>query len=275
MEWSKIKTIIILILAVSNVFLLGLLVSRAASRSASEQALRSGTIAVFEKSGILMGSEIIPKNRTFSALRLDRDRTREKDISGLLGETKYSNPGGGIDIYSGEKGIALFRGNGEFEIRVNEGALTANPDGYKEYAIKLFEKMGFETEESRLFVGYTDDAVTVTSGQSLDGFSIFNCRAEVVFQNGSLVAVSGRRLTSDPVSSEEMDTISVETALIRFLNYLNRQGDVCNRMEEITPGYVAQTTAIDPVRLVPVWKITTDTGAYYVFCETGAVEKIA
>ncbi|SMC86576.1 hypothetical protein [Papillibacter cinnamivorans] len=273
MEWSKLKTIIILILAVSNVFLAGLLISRAAARDASQQAAIDRTVAVFEKNGIRMDSEIIPKVLTYKTLQLERNRNREQEIASVLGRSSYSDQGGGISIYSGENGTALFRGNGEFEILMNDGAIPVDPDSYKEYASELFARMGFDTKEGFSLSEEEDGTVAVSSGQTLDGSPVFNCRAIVSFLDGQLISVAGRRLTSDPVSSEEAESISVETALVRFLNYLNEQGDVCNRIETITPGYTAQATAVDPVRLVPVWKIVTDTGAYYVSCETGAVEK--
>lgn len=273
MEWSKLKTIIILILVVCNVFLAGLLISRAAARDASEQAARLRTVEVFEKSGIRLDSGTVPETRTYKTLLLERNRNSEEEIAAVLGRTSYSDQGGGISIYSGESGMALFRGNGEFEILVNDGAIPVDPDNYEEYAAELFAQMGFDTEESFSVSEEEDGTVAISSGQTLDGSPVFNCRAVVSFLDGRLISVTGRRLTSDPVSSEETKAISVETALIRFLNYLNQQGDVCNRIETITPGYTAQSAAVDPVRLVPVWKIITDTGAYYVNCGTGTAEK--
>ena len=65
------------------------------------------------------------------------------------------------------------------------------------------------------------------------------------------------------------------TALIGCLNGVSALGDVCNRIDMIEPGYVAAASLSGPIVLTPVWRITTDTGAYQLDTVTGGVTRVS
>lgn len=64
--------------------------------------------------------------------------------------------------------------------------------------------------------------------------------------------------------------LAVSTALIRFLAGINEGGYVCSRIDSMTAGY-RLSSSVRPARLDPVWRLSTDSGDYYVDAATGTL----
>ena len=60
---------------------------------------------------------------------------------------------------------------------------------------------------------------------------------------------------------------------MRFLDYCGVSGVVCTEVSALDSGYLLQSSASAPLRLIPVWRITTDVNNYYVNCKTGEVTR--
>ena len=78
-----------------------------------------------------------------------------------------------------------------------------------------------------------------------------------------------QRLSGTITSSSEEETLSAATVLVRFLAGVTEGGFVCSRIDEMNAGYLIVSGTTRPVELTPVWRITTDSGAYYVDAITG------
>ena len=61
MEWSRIKTIILIILAVTNVSLLGFLVQRELQVQNARQEARQNSIQFLENNGVTVEDETVPE----------------------------------------------------------------------------------------------------------------------------------------------------------------------------------------------------------------------
>ena len=70
-------------------------------------------------------------------------------------------------------------------------------------------------------------------------------------------------------------TVTVATALISFLNGVGALGDVCNHIDAVEQGYSAAASLSGPILLTPVWRVTTDTGAYQLDTVTGGVTRVS
>ena len=62
------------------------------------------------------------------------------------------------------------------------------------------------------------------------------------------------------------------TALVRFLDYRNASGVVCSEIRNVRCVYELQSTA-SSLRLLPAWRIETDTYTYFVDCSSGEVTR--
>ena len=49
---------------------------------------------------------------------------------------------------------------------------------------------------------------------------------------------------------------------------------MCSRVDRIEEGYVSAASLSGPMTLTPVWRVTTDTGAYQVDAVTGGVSRM-
>ena len=82
--------------------------------------------------------------------------------------------------------------------------------------------------------------------------------------------MEGSRLAGEVENSVTQSLLSTPTILMRFLASVSEGGSVCSRIEAMTPGYLTAGSG-RLVQLTPVWRILTDTGAYYVDAVSGTV----
>jgi hypothetical protein len=111
--------------------------------------------------------------------------------------------------------------------------------------------------------------------QIWSGVPLFTQQVTLICEQGCLTALTGgRRLVGEPAADSSRTPITTATALIDFFNGLNALGDVCSSIDRIDPGYVSAATLSGPITLTPVWRITTDTGAYQLDMITGALTRV-
>ena len=104
-------------------------------------------------------------------------------------------------------------------------------------------------------------------------FALFDNIATVFsYQDGELRQIDAQRLSGTAQQAAGGETLlSTATVLIRFLAGINDGAvRVCTEIQDMTPGYQANLSR--PVTyLSPVWRITTDTGVYYMDGVTGEI----
>ena len=153
MEWSKLKNIIIIMLAAVNLFLLVLVVHRQwESRSSYESAREDALAVLWETSRIRLEREILPEELDLTPMSVTRDpELEETQAAALLGELTASPPE--ALRYVGAKGAAQFYVDGEVSAEFRTGAYPLAGAEPEEFAVDLLATIGFEaqvmsTEES-------------------------------------------------------------------------------------------------------------------------------
>ena len=271
MEWPKLKNIILIILALTNLFLLIFVAQRELRDSQLQRQARREAITFLEDRGVAVDEEQVPQTMELLPQTVERDLEREAQLAAaLLGqEVTSENRGAGVYRYTGGSGSIQFHSDGSFSAQFAPGAfpLGKNP---REECLKILEKLDFQGRllEER-------DNVLVFR-QMWEGYPVFTQQVTLETEENCLTAMtSGRRLVGEPAADESRQSISVVTALIDFLNGLNGLGDVCSRIDAITPGYVAATPLSGPMSMTPVWRVTTDTGAYQLDLITGELGRVS
>lgn len=270
MSWSRLKTIMIYILLLLNLFLLGLVgMNRLRARRYQTAALTEAA-AVLTRNNIQVRQEDLPREMKLPAAVAIRDLQKEERLVRVfLGEDiQASASGGGLYVYEGEAGTASFRGNGEFTITCNRPS---------DWSITPREVM----ERLELDIGRTwEKEGSAAAEQSLNGVPVYPSgsgnqgAAGITFEFdslGRLRGVSGRLLLGKLTGSQEELPISVSTALIAFFNFVVDSGDLCRELTGMTPVYRA--AAGEPVHLTPAWRISTDTGDYFVDAVSAEVSR--
>ena len=268
MEWSKLKNVILLMLLCVNAILLLLVGSQARVSTRYQEETKEAALSVLEQGGISFLLDELPDDLTLPVVTVTRDRSNESAIaSALLGEVTLQEQNEVHPRYSGQNGTAEFSMNGSFTITLQPGVYTLDGHDYDKSSQSCLKTMGLSgtLADKRL-----DGSETVlTYFQNWEGAPVFSCPVTLRWQGEDLIQIEGSRLDGTAASSAEEELLSTSTVLVRFLAVVNAGGYVCSRIEDMTSGYLSNSTTTRQVQLTPVWRFTTDTGAYYVDALTG------
>ncbi len=266
MRSSRIKNIVIVILALVNVCLLSLLVSRRAQEHASRSRTVSQLTRLYAASGVELSAQRVPSEELgLASVDPTRDFSAESAFAAdLLGPCVREEIGGGIYRYVGEPGQCLLRSSGAVEASLDRA--VDDPTIFSE---ALFTAHGYKLLSSNL----SDTGGTVVAARTLPDTVVFNAELTLTFEKNRLTAVSGFFVPPFEPIAEHGTGISGVTALVRFLDYSARSGEVCSAINDVRGGYLLQGTASVPQRLVPAWYVQTDAGIYYVNSLTGEVTR--
>lgn len=274
MEWHRIKSIIIVILLLINGFLLVLVGVRRSETLRYEQSALERTIQVLEKNGIQASAQQLSGNAGQQPGSTERSVSAEgRMVSALLGETaEGENRGGGLYIYSTDRGEISVRAGGELS-----AVLADHPTWYTQdpeaHAAALMS--GLELESELVSSQVSEGSGRVIYRQLLNGAPLFSCQIVFTYENGRLTNLSGSLLAVEGISAESGEVLSLPTVLMRFLDDVLASGDVCSAIVSVEPGYLAVQSFSGTIRLNSVWYISTNTADYYVDGVSGELTRVA
>lgn len=262
MERYRLKNIIILILALLNVCLLGILALRANEEHASRRQAREQLVSLFASAGVSLDAGLISGDTPPASLSLIRDEAEEQSLAAYLlgGTPARSDQGGGIFVYTGETGAAQFRSNGSFDV-VCSRTLEDPEDFFQEFC-KTF---GYEQTPAAQEEG------TFTAVQYYQDYPVVDCTVTFTVEDGELKRAIGTHLPdSAATAASDEEPLSALSALTAFRNTI-REGAVGTAVTDVYLCYELQSTTTALMTLVPAWCVVTDTATYYVNCITAAV----
>lgn len=265
------KNIILAILAVTNLALLVLVGGQAIQGSRLLSRAREDSIQFLRNRGVEVDESAIPQSMELRPQVAERDlEGEEKTAAALLGSpVTAESRGGEVYRYYNRNGSVQFHSDGTFSAQLEPGAVPL--EGKRaEGCAGLMERIGFQGE---ILSGEEEGLVF---RQTWKGVPLFTQQVTLECRNGELSAITaGRLIVGKPQADPARETLTVATALIHFYNGVGALGDVCNRIDVIEPGYVAAASLSGPIVLTPVWRVTTDTGAYQVDLVTGGVTRVS
>ncbi len=267
MKTSRLKKTVIVLLALVNICLLVLLVTRKAQERSARARTQSELSRLFAASGVELPATLIPHEEVrLSAVNPARDTDSEAAFAdAVLGPCTPEDVGGGIYRYVGGAGQCLLRASGAVEASLERP--VDDPEAFYE---SFFSSCGYAS----LFSDIMNGSGSAVGVRMLASTMVFNAELTLRFSDYRLVAVEGSFVP--PVESGERgDDLDGVTALVRFLDYANANGEVCTAVSDVRGGYLLQSTASASQRLIPVWRITTDVSRYYVNMSTGEVTREA
>lgn len=258
MERSRLKSIILMILALLNLFLLGSMGIRMVQERNSRAGIAAELTELFAADGVRLASGDIPAELPPSGRVPIRSTEEEETMAAFfLGEKlTATDEGGGIYLCQSDGGQALFRSGGAFEI------LLRSPGEDAETFCRSFCKT-FGYEDLRFDL--SDGTGTAAAVRVLDGYPVVGAGVSFRVENGRLTAVSGVLIPSEYTASDG-GSMTAATALTRFLEDRRTSGSVVSSVSDIYLCYELQNTTATPMALAPSWCIVTNTGNYYVNC---------
>lgn len=271
MPWTKLKNIILVILIITNAALLVLVAGPVIQGSRVASRAREDAILLLQSRGVQVEERVVPETIALPPRTVERDLSVEERAAAALldGPVTAEARGGEVYRYYNENGFLQFHSDGSLSAQLEPGRFSLG-ENRAAGCTSLMEKLGVrgtvveEAGEELVF------------RQEWEGWPLFTQQVTLVCRDGCLSAISsGRQLVGRPKEDFSRTTLSVATALIDFLNGVNALGDVCSRIDAIEPGYVATSALSGPTALTPVWRVTTDTGAYQLDAVTGAVSRVS
>ncbi len=272
MKVSGIKTVVIIVLLLVNIIFIGLIIKERLVSSREENSLEANITEVFRKNGIALNMENVSDDVSMVPYRMGRDSDSEQKFSAaLIGDVEFSNHGGNIFGYESRNGIAVFRGSGEFTIDILSDEMVK----YGADCAKTVKKLIDSLDADARITGQDGDIITVQ--YVCGGLDVLNCTAAFEFSEGRLRSVSGQRLTSAPsVDGDGSAAFGRYDVLMVFLRHVTDNNISCTEIYSAEPGYYMSVPVAGMGELTPVWKISADSGEYYIdACSCKVLETIA
>ncbi len=262
MDSAKVKNIAILILLAVNILFLSIVLYNQAAARRLEQDTMDSLTAILADNGIsldLAGSDLEGGLVSYTLVRDEAWEQRFADA--LLGPAQVEDLGGQINQYASDAGQLTFRSTGEFALQLSGQA--ADPP--EETVQSLLETVALSD------VAYTlrwTDATTLQAACYYGDAPVFNSTMVFTCPDGRLSAATGQVLTAVPQATS-VQMRSYATALMDFVSALESGGYVVSTVQGMEAGYCIVYSASGDGSLIPVWRIQTDSGNYYVDGTTG------
>jgi hypothetical protein len=262
---QKIKNLILLILALAVVFLTLLVVPTKTAQAREETALHDRLETLFSENGVQLDGSALPQSLRLYTISLDGiPQAAGSAVSVLLGSSaevqddtvRYSS------VYTSARGACSVTANGAFSASLDGSLAYSDPvAGTK----KLLRSMGFTAAAVSEAARKSAGVYAVTATQQILGVPVFSDGLTFTYTNGALESVEGVFFPGSTFTRvSDSASISCADALVELLASRDSLGWVGSRITLVRQGYEHFDTASAAVRLVPVWRIDTDTGSFVV-----------
>lgn len=265
MSVQKIKNLILLILALAVVFLTLLVIPTKTAQAREETALHDRLETLFSENGVQLDGSALPQSLRLYTISLDGiPQAAGSAVSVLLGSSaevqddtvRYSS------VYTSARGACSVTANGAFSASLDGSLAYSDPvAGTK----KLLRSMGFTAAAVSEAARKSAGVYAVTATQQILGVPVFSDGLTFTYTNGALESVEGVFFPGSTFTRvSDSASISCADALVELLASRDSLGWVGSRITLVQQGYEHFDTASAAVRLVPVWRIDTDTGSFVV-----------
>lgn len=266
MDSRRLERIILIILALLNVFLLAVVLSDSAEARRNAKETAASVTAMLEENGMTVAGGVVRLESAPSRVSLSRDIAAESEkVRKLIGEYTPEDVGGNIIYYRGEKGQALLRGSGELDV-VPYGSVIPLRGSRERTAEKLLRGIGVAAV-------YAGEGENTDFYCCFDAVPVYNAILSFTFSDACLTMLTGTRLFDNAQRASGGSGMDSVSALLRFVEIVRTEGYICSRIDSMEAGYYMTVSRSGASELTPVWRIGTDTGVLLIDAESGKVIK--
>ena len=270
MEWSKAKSILIVLLAVVDIFLFGMYVFRTEKAKNEELTLRNEVCRVLRKQGISVDEEMIPKDSmeilpaTIGVFGDCREIATK-----LLGKVSESFEAE-YTTYSGEKGTFMFAKD-SFSLVYESGKQILSEEKAKELAAEIAAALPIKTSEKGPECTKKDGSFVIKFSQIFSGMELFDCDVEIKISESGSVIAHGNYLCEGEISTYSDDVRPPSAIMLAFADAVKGQNLSDVTVEDISIGYTAKASDRERLSLAPTLGIRTNCGMFLVDMQTERV----
>ena len=256
MPVSKLKNLILLILLLCIIALLCLLIPRRLEQRREAQQLHSSLSSLCDSHNVNLDPARIPQTVTLYPLELAEQASAERSaLNALIGEELSYEDG----TIAASRAHGSWK-NGTMKIKLTDQKSVAS---LRRAAKKELDRMAFQYERSPQPERRSPGTYTLWAGQTVLGVPVFSQGITLTYVNSCLTEISGDFYTGTLTRTGSTACMSASDAVVRFLSARVDLGWVGSSITALDQGYLPSISA-GFVRLLPVWKLTTDTGSFYV-----------
>lgn len=236
MEWSKAKSLLILLMLAVNIFLGVNIYTQIQAGQVQEVNMTKDACALLEKRGIEVSEDsLLDLPVRMQSWTWVRDTAAEQQAAErLLGTCTAESPGGGIYAYAGSGGTVIFRSGGYVELQPAKGETALDPAA-------LLAPQG---ENTRLMMESSDGGYLL----KLDGYAV----SGALVSEGEDGAWSGTWIFA-AVREAGDESLSRAKLILSAAQLLENYG--LRSIERIECVYVLSALQNGDIRLVPIWQI--------------------
>lgn len=265
MNWSRVKTVLIILFLCTDIFLLATyFTSKYSSSKISEEIIQS-TVSVLANNDITIEPQIIPdKMPRVQYIEAENVISDYEAFAKLILGDSISP----IDFgYESNRGRLTFYGD-RFNFTANTDIyaladVVAVPDEKtaKEVSVSYLDELGFDLKNTDVSVTKTESGFSLVFSNNASNLPVFNSQVTVVIHNHIISSVSGIWFNETSSSGTAGDLKSITTALIDFIPDMAPG----TKITGISFGYsiLDFTVYHKTSALIPVWCITDSTGNVY------------
>ncbi len=238
MEWSKAKSLLILLMLAVNLYLGINIYTQVRAQSLREQQMVEDACTILEQRGFSFDAEaVMALPSGLESWTWVRDPEAEKAAAlRLLDTCTEDRPGGGIYAYTGEGGTVIFRSSGYVEVQPSEGT-----------AFDLLPFLAPQGEGSRLTMEQKEEEYLLF----LDGYAIEGAH---VSRGDGEAWIGSWIFAAAPQSSGE--SLSRAGVLLAAAQILESRG--LYTVDEISCIYALTSLQNGDIRLVPALVVEAD-----------------
>ena len=241
MPVSKLKNLAILILLLANIVMVCLLIPRQLEKHTQQQDLVDSLSTLCAEQNVALQPGCIGTSLALYTLELHERTDAEAAALEVL-------PG----KYSWVDGVLSVTADAQREV----ADLRSHTKG-------LLKKMQFQIASLSEPIRRSPGIFDVTATQSILGVPVFSDGLTFTYANSCLRTVSGSFFTGTLIRADDTVCCSAAEAIVAFLGSRVDLGWVGSSITALEQGYLsAELPGL--VRLIPCWKLTTDTGSFYV-----------
>ncbi len=273
MEWPRVKNILIVLLAIVNVFLFAVYITSSIKNARGIEETIENTVLVLNKSGFSIEENQIPsKASVLYPISVERDLKAEAEVAKKFAGNTEAEEISGVSVYMGENGEARFKADGNFAIIVKDIQKFIEITDAKELALEVAKLMGI-TVSDKIDIDDKDDILSITVTQTSLGIPIYNCKINISVMPDKSAKIYGRMIKGKRDVLRNNEPRDITGLLVGMVEILNNNGISHGTVESITGGFQASNISgsshNEILYAVPIWKITVDGKDTYVNAMNG------
>lgn len=262
MNWSKVKSIMIVFLILVNLSLLSYIVYEEISENNRNAHMAQTVTALLSTRNISVDKKLVlgvSEKTSAQSIYVDNViRDYETFSKSVLGENivlENSNK------YKSENGTISYKGD-YFEIKALKDKVLYEEKINKLNAPRIAEKylnfLGFDTKNSEKIMTQNGDNFKVSFNKKINEFPVFKIGVTIEMTEQGIHSVYGSWYNISSQNSSLLQLKSISGILVEYMNKITGASEIT----DISLGYstLESGTFHESVMLTPVWKITNKNG---------------